>query len=50
MSRYYLGYRIYKEFNHYVVVDPDGKEWTEDTVTDAYRAIDEEIADKKIDQ
>lgn len=49
MNRTYRGYVIYKEFNHYIVVDPNGGEWTEDTVTDAYKAIDEEIAENQVD-
>lgn len=39
----YRGYTIEKEFNHYLVTSPDGKTWTEDTVEDAKRSIDEEL-------
>ena len=50
MIRKYYGYDIYHEHNHYVVVAPDGSEWTEDTVTDAYKAIDEELKLNKVDK
>lgn len=39
----YRGYEIIHERDHYKVIAPDGREWTEDTVEDAEKAINEEI-------
>lgn len=39
----YRGYLIKKEYQHYVVIAPNGKSWREDTIDDAYDAIDEEL-------
>lgn len=38
----YKDYFIEKEHDHYKVTAPDGREWTEDTIEDAQRTIDEE--------
>lgn len=38
----YKGYEIIADHGHYVVIAPDGKEWTEDTLDDAKRSVDEE--------
>ena len=39
----YRDYEIEHDGNHYKVIAPDGREWNEDTVTDAKETIDEEI-------
>lgn len=39
----YKGYEIKHDGDHYKVIAPDGREWTEYTVRDAKDAIDEEV-------
>lgn len=39
----YKNYKIEHDGNHYKVIAPDGREWSEDTVRDAKDTIDEEV-------
>lgn len=39
----YRDYEILHEGNHFKVIAPDGREWTEDTFEDAKEAINEEM-------
>jgi len=39
----YAGYEIKRDRDHVVVTAPDGSQWTEDTVTDAMREINERV-------
>ena len=43
MGYEHRGYIIKHDRDHYIVEAPDGSSWTEDTVRDAIRAIDEEL-------
>lgn len=42
----YKGYSIEREKHYFVVTSPDGVEWTEDSIEDAKRTIDEESNEK----
>ena len=40
----YRGYMIYEMEYCWEIISPDGDVWTEDTLDDAYDAIDEDVA------
>ncbi len=42
----YRGYKISHRGYCWVVTSPSGKVWTEDTLDDAYNAIDEDIVNE----
>lgn len=43
MNISYKGFIIKPTHGHFVVVGPDGTSWTEDTIEDAKKAIEEQL-------